>query len=100
MTNLFIPLKTEYFEAFKSGRKTVEYRPYGPRWNEKTCYVGRKVTLSKGYGKQARLTGTVIGFLKSDVPSRKMQAWKLCYGDRICDVACIRIKLDKKRGNK
>lgn len=37
---IFIPLKREFFEAFENGMKTVEYRKYGPRWNERTC--GRK----------------------------------------------------------
>lgn len=46
---LFVPLRTEWFRAFESGEKTVEYRAYGPRWNETTCYVGRPVTLSHGY---------------------------------------------------
>ena len=45
---LFIPLKTAYFEAFRAGTKTVEFRLYGPRWNERTCPVGRSVVLSKG----------------------------------------------------
>lgn len=46
---LFIPLKTEWFRAFESGTKTVEYRLHGPRWNERTVYSGRRVTLSLGY---------------------------------------------------
>lgn len=52
---LFIPLKGIYFDAFKTGRKAYEYRAYGPRWNERTCFTGRPVTLSRGYGKQQRL---------------------------------------------
>jgi len=59
---LFIPLKTEFYELFERGEKTEEYRLYGSRWNENTCTVGRAVTLSKGYGKQNRLTGVVKGF--------------------------------------
>jgi len=55
MKPIFIPLKTEYYEAFEDGSKTEELRLYGPRWNEKTCTVGRQVILSKGYGKYARL---------------------------------------------
>lgn len=51
---LFIPLKTEYFQAFADGSKREELRRYGPRWNERTCCVGRDVVLSKGYSKQAR----------------------------------------------
>lgn len=61
-TALFIPLKTEYFEAFERGDKDTEYRPYGLRWNERTCCIGRRVVLSKGYGKRHRLTGIVVGF--------------------------------------
>lgn len=57
---LFVPLKTEWFCAFKSGSKTTEYRLYGPRWNERTCVKGRAVTLSHGYS-GARLRATVRG---------------------------------------
>lgn len=49
MKALFIPLKTEWFMAFKSGKKKTEYRLYGPRWNENTVIPGRPVTLSHGY---------------------------------------------------
>lgn len=59
---LFIPLNAEYFEAFERGDKDTEYRPNGPRWNERTCRIGRAVTLSYGYGKARRLSGVVIGF--------------------------------------
>lgn len=90
--SLFIPLKTEYFEAFKSGTKDTEYRPYGPRWNERTCRVGRQVVLSKGYGIQTRLRGVVTGFVRTRT-SRPTKAWVDCYGSRECDMACIQIKL-------
>ena len=59
---LFIPLKTEYYEAFIAGTKNTEYRRYGRGWNEKTCEVGREVVLSKGYGKQNRRVGVIISF--------------------------------------
>jgi hypothetical protein len=49
MKPLFIPLKTQWFRAFESGAKTIEYRPYGPRWNEKTLHAGRRATISHGY---------------------------------------------------
>ena len=58
MKPLFIPLKTRYFRAFQRGEKTTEYRLYGPRWHEGTCYAGRPVTLSHGYS-GARLTGII-----------------------------------------
>ncbi|WP_257306254.1 hypothetical protein [Geothrix campi] len=93
MTPLFIPLKREYFEAFKAGTKTEEFRPYGRRWNERTCPVGRAVTLSLGYGKSHRMTGVVTGFVASTTPS-DTAAWVACYGPGQRMVACIRIRLD------
>lgn len=92
MKSLFIPLKTEHFEAFRAGTKTVEYRPYGARWNERTCAVGRPVVLSKGYGKAHRLAGRVAEFSQSSMPI-VTKAWRDCYGDRVCVAACIRIDL-------
>jgi len=77
-TALFIPLRREWFEAFRKRYKTFEYRPYGSRWNEKTCRIGRKVTLSLGYGKQNRMHGEVVSFEKSKDVTRT-EAWKSCY---------------------
>lgn len=91
MKPLFIPLKTAYFEAFEAGTKDTEFRPYGPRWNERTCAIERKVVLSHGYGKQRRLHGVVIGFERSAEPT-KTEAWRDCYGDRGGDAACIRVR--------
>ena len=62
MKPLFIPLYTEFYEQFENGTKTIEYRNYGPRWNEKTCLIGRPVVISKGYGKKNRLKGIVTNF--------------------------------------
>lgn len=59
---LFIPLKGEFYDAFVRGEKTTEYRPYGPRWNERVCRVGRPVVLSRGYGKCNRWCGMITGF--------------------------------------
>ena len=64
MKPLFLPLKTIYYEAFKDGSKTEELRRYGKRWNKETCVVGRKVVLSKGYGKQDRMIGVIWRFKK------------------------------------
>lgn len=94
MKPLFIPLKSLYYDAFASGLKTVEYRPYGARWNERTCPIGRLVTLSKGYGKQHRLQGRVIGFRRSTMPTRS-RAWRDCYGERAGEAACIRIAVNQ-----
>lgn len=95
MKPLFIPLKTEYFNAFEDGSKTVEYRPYGPRWNERTCPVGRDVVLSCGYGKHRRLRGTVTGFeRRQDVTHT--QAWLCLYGQKYWEAACIRIAINSE----
>ncbi len=64
MKPLFLPLKTKYYDDFLSGDKGDELRRYGPRWNEKTCPVGREVLLSKGYGKKNRTTGRIWKFRK------------------------------------
>lgn len=61
MKPLFIPLKTAYFEAFADGTKTVEYRAYGPRWNERICVPGRPATISHGYSGN-RITATISQF--------------------------------------
>ena len=91
---LFIPLKREYYAAFNSGLKTEEFRPYGLRWNERTCWIGRSVILSLGYGRQARRVGEVIGFrIVQDVGS--LPGWVACYGDRKGQAAAIRINLSQ-----
>lgn len=56
---LFIPLCREWYERFERGEKTTEFRAYGPRWNERACVPGRRVTLSCGYGKKRRIGGTI-----------------------------------------
>lgn len=61
MKPLFIPLRTQWFRAFEAGEKTVEYRAYGPRWNERTCAPGRSAVLSHGYS-GARLSRVVEKF--------------------------------------
>lgn len=59
---LFIPLMGWLFDAFVNGEKDTEFRRLGPRWNAKTCRVGRPVILSRGYGKAYRLSGHIVGF--------------------------------------
>lgn len=92
MKPLFIPLKRQHFEDFRAGSKTEEFRPYGPRWHEGTCPPGRPVVLSLGYGKANRLHGVVSSFRRSVEPSQT-PAWRDCYGDKVCDVACIGVAL-------
>lgn len=97
MKPLFIPLKTEYFYAFKSGDKREELRRYGPKWNEKTCEVGRRVLLSKGYGKHERIGGHITRFKKqhgtmfgSTYKAEIMDIYKTID----LDIACFYILLD------
>lgn len=90
VNRLFVPLKTAYYEAFVDGSKTIEFRKYGQRWNERTCPVGRRVTISKGYGKQHRRDGVIVSFEKRQVDS---EAWIDCYGEP-GTAACIGIQLD------
>ena len=90
---LFIPLRGVHFDQFERGEKRTEYRQRGPRWNAETCVIGRRVVLSRGYGKQKRLTGTITGFSYDTIPS-KLPGWLECYGPNSGDAACITITLD------
>lgn len=90
---LFVPLKTAYFRAFQTGTKDTEFRPYGPRWNERTCRIGRPVILSHGYGRRERLFGTIRGFSVSS-EATQTEAWRDCYGPLVVEAACIGIELD------
>lgn len=96
MKALFVPLKTEYYEAFAIGSKREELRRYGPRWNEKTCAVGRDVVLSKGYGKQHRMSGRICKFKRqhgSTFGSTYKAAILSVFGTLDIDIACVSIEL-------
>lgn len=98
MKPLFIPLKTEYYNAFADGSKRDELRLYGPRWNEKTCQVGREVMLSKGYGKGSRMTGRIWNFKKqhgSLFGSGYKAAIIAVYGTLDVEVAVISITITR-----
>lgn len=97
---LFIPLKTEYYNAFLDGSKVDEYRLYGKRWNEKVCVPGRRVTISKGYGKLNRRSGEILFFSKDTFDN--MPAWLQkdifnCYGEAAKGktLAVIRLKINR-----
>lgn len=91
---IFIALKRQFFEAFERGEKQQEYRPWGSRWNEKTCCIGRKVILSDGYGKARRLYGEIIALLKHDAPEF-LPGWKECYGNKKTRACVITISIDR-----
>lgn len=93
---LFIPLCAEYFEAFAEGTKTSELRKFGPRWNERTCTVGRPVTLSRGYGRKNRLSGVVSSFsvvYGHNLPQLHMDALVKCGIEPDCAIAVIGIEV-------
>lgn len=92
---LFIPLKAEHYDAFARGEKTEEYRLRGKRWNMETCRVGRRVILSRGYGKKHRLTGVITGCHYCTLPA-SLPGWLDCYGPGAGDATVIQIQLDPK----
>lgn len=58
---MFVPLYRQWFDAFRAGTKTEEWRLLGSRWNANSCWIGRPVTLSLGYT-MTRLHGTITSF--------------------------------------
>lgn len=71
------------YDAFADGSKREELRLYGPRWNERTCAVGREVVLSKGYGKKSRMIGNIWKFRRqhgTTFGSTDKDAIRVCYG--------------------
>ena len=89
---LFIPLRRQWFEAFAKGSKGIEWRRYGPRWNERTCLIGRPVTLALGYTR-TRLYGKVVSF--AIAPAELPGAAEIYGEGTVC--ALIGIKLIRKR---
>ncbi len=85
---LFVPLMKEYFDAFASGKKGVEYRVNGPRWNKRTCRDGREVVLANGYGwprLHARVVRTTI------IPAHRAPAVaRQLFGER--ELICIHVE--------
>jgi hypothetical protein len=96
MKPLFIPLKTEFYEAFQRGEKDSELRLYGPRWNERTCPVGRPVILSKGYGTQHRMQARMFGFHRRNAGtfgSTSRASIERLYGSLDVDIAEICLEI-------
>jgi hypothetical protein len=88
---LFIPLAGHWFDAFAAGRKSIEYRRAGDRWNARTCLIGRSVVLSRGYN-GARLSGVITSY--REVPCIK--AALAIYPDAP-RLAAIGIRLDRRK---
>jgi hypothetical protein len=58
-TSIFVPLRSEHWAAFRDLRKSIEWRAWGARWNDRTIVPGRTIILSKGYTRD-RLHGVVV----------------------------------------
>jgi ASC-1-like (ASCH) protein len=54
---LFVPLATEPFRWFESGKKKWELRKYGKQYTEKNIFSGREVELRRGYNTTDSLWG-------------------------------------------
>jgi hypothetical protein len=91
---LFIPLCAGPFDEFKAGTKVEEYRPEGARWNAEVCRIGRRVVLSRGYGKKDRLQGVIVGYRQ--IWSREVPNWSTYYPNREGRVAAIKIEVEGK----
>ena len=87
---LFIPLQTRWFRAFAKGIKPVEYRAYGPRWNERTCTVGRDVILSHGYSGD-RIRAQVVRFDRIAIHNAPLEVQSLFANH--AEIACISLNL-------
>lgn len=89
---LFIPLTKRWYEEFASGRKDIEYRKAGKRWNLNTCFHGREVVLSCGYGKSRRMKGIIeYAWVETD-PNEFSDDYASVYG-RDGNELCIKIKI-------
>jgi hypothetical protein len=96
---LFIPLTGRYFDQFLGGTKPnmEELRPYGPRWNEQTCQIGRPVVLSRGYGRRHRIQGRIVGFRTSHTEAQRPEYLAIYAGKHAgMPAACIKIELEKR----
>jgi len=86
----FIAVKAEYFRAFKDGSKTVEWRKFGPGYNERTLWIGRAITISNGYS-GARLHGTITAL--DFMPARLVSKEALLYYAPSDTLVGIHVKL-------
>lgn len=78
--SLFVPLATEPFRQFESGKKTVEVRQAAPRWLH--VVTGQGVRLRRGYSTPDELRGVVGRVFRGNF--RDAPAWVL-------DGACVRL---------
>lgn len=60
MKPLFLAVRSESFDKFKTGEKTTEYRLCDRQWNERTCRKGRPIVLSTWGAKTNPINGKVV----------------------------------------
>ena len=94
MNPIFIPLKGEYYNAFKNGHKRIEYRRVGRQFTQANCFPGREVTLSLGYGTRNRMKGTVVRswIEHHDRPTGPIAD---CYGTETVNILAIEILVER-----
>ena len=88
MKPLFCPLKKQYFNQFKDGTKSTEYRGYGRQWTERTVIIGRPITLSCGYNGE-RIHGIISSLDIISIGESPVVAQELYSGryDKICAIS-------------
>ena len=99
MKPAFLPLNTEFYNAFKAGLKVDEYRLKIGRFREKNFLPGRRIILSKGYGKKDRIEGvieTCFVINLDELPEKDQKDVLACYGDKAIGhkILVIRINID------
>lgn len=65
MNNLFLPLKTKWYDLIESGEKTSEYREVKPYWEKRLNKHYDTVTFQRAYSKNPpRMTFKIISIEK------------------------------------
>jgi hypothetical protein len=57
--SIFVALRSKHWIDFRDRRKSIEWRAWGARWNDRTITPGSTIILSKGYTR-VRLHGVVV----------------------------------------
>lgn len=63
---LFVPLASEPFDWFSSGKKRWELRKLGRQYTAKHVRIGRCVELRRGYSSKDTLWGEIVGVVQAD----------------------------------
>lgn len=76
MTNVFMPVKYQYFDMIARGMKTVESRQYNQKWVDSLlCNHLKTVTFQRGYAKGAKqMTFELVGIELADADGERRYA--------------------------